>query len=266
MKTFALNSLRIMTAAAILAVPGLAQGQKGPNPSAPGSGQAQINMAMATAVSGKITAVQIAYGAQYPSITLEGKTIKIAPVWFMLDNDFELAAGDEVKVLAAPSAKEGDPSLYAITIEKPASGVTLTLRSEAGIPMWTMPSAGPNANTSGAGYGGTGNPSSPRLNQGAGCVDPATITEVKGVVDAVTLGAGIQQPQLTVIAGGKSLTVKIGPERLILAADFELKTGMTLTVRYATATCTGELIALSLSDESGARIVLRNDIGTPAWN
>jgi hypothetical protein len=223
-------------------------------------------MALASSFSGRITAVQIAYGAQYPSITLDGRTIKIAPIWFMLDNDFELASGDDVRVLAAPSAKEGDPSLYAISIEKTGSGVALTLRSEGGVPLWTAPSGGQNHNGSGAGYGGAGNPASPRANNGSGCVDPASIVEVKGVVDAVTQGAGIQQPQLTIVAGGKSLTVKIGPERLILAADIELKTGMTITVRYATASCSGELIALSLADESGARIVLRNDTGAPAWN
>ncbi len=81
--------------------------------------------------------MQVAYGAQYPSITLDGKTIKVAPVWFLLDNDFELAAGEEVSVLAAPSAREGDPSFYAIWIAKPSSGVTLMMRSESGMPLWT---------------------------------------------------------------------------------------------------------------------------------
>ncbi len=97
-------------------------------------------------------------------------------------------------------------------------------------------------------------------------MDPATIDEAKGVIDAVTQGAGIQQPQLTLVAAGKSITVKIGPEKILLAADLELKAGMTLTVRYATASCTGELVALSLTDESGKTLALRSDNGAPAWN
>lgn len=262
MRNMIQNSFRLAAAAFVLAAPILAQGPKGPNPAAPGTGQALINMAAASTISGRITAVQVAFGAQYPSITLDGKTIKIAPVWFLLENDFELAAGEEVSVLAAPSAKAGDPSLYAISIAKTASGVSLTMRNEAGVPLWTMPGNGggmANAN-------GNGNPAAPRQSQGTGCVDASTIAEVKGAVDAVTQGAGIQQPQLTLVAGGKSITVKIGPERLLLAADIEIKSGMTLTVRYATAACTGELIALSLTTEDGVKIVLRNDDGTPAWN
>lgn len=262
MRNLIQNTFRMAVAAFVLAGPIFAQGPKGPNPAAPATGQALINMAAAATMNGKITAVQVAFGAQYPSITIDGKTIKVAPVWFLLENEFELAAGDEVSVLAAPSARAGDPSLYAISITKTASGASLTMRNEAGVPLWTMPGIGggmANAN-------GYGIPAAPRQNQGTGCLDASTIAEVKGTVDAVTQGAGIQQPQLTLVASGKSVTVKIGPERILLAADIELKTGMTLTVRYATATCTGELIALSLTTEDGARVLLRNDDGTPAWN
>ncbi len=238
----------------------VAQGPKGPNPSAPAGGSSFLNMAAAATVSGKITAVQVAYGAQYPSITIEGKTIKIAPVWYLLESDFELAAGEEVRVLAAPSTRPDDPSLHAISITKVAANVTLAMRSETGVPLWTSPGrGGANATANGA-------MSQNRVNHGAGCVDPSTIAQAKGVIDAVSQGAGIQQPQLTLNADGKSLTFKIGPETIILAAGLELKPGMTLTVRYATASCTGELVALSLTGESGTAIVLRNDDGTPAWN
>lgn len=255
----------VCQAAVVLLVPvvAVAQGPKGPqgpNPAAPAAGSSYINMAAAATVSGKITAVQVAYGAQYPSITIEGKTIKIAPVWYLLENDFELAAGDEVRVLAAPSTRPDDPSLHAISIAKVAANVTLAMRNEAGVPLWTAPGrAGANAMANGS-------MAQNRVNHGAGCVDPSTIAQAQGVIDAVSQGAGIQQPQLTLNAEGKSLTFKIGPETLILAAGLELKPGMSLTVRYATASCTGELVALSLTGASGPTVVLRNDDGTPAWN
>lgn len=236
------------------------KGPQGPNPTAPAGGSSYLNMALASTVSGKITAVQLAYGAQYPSITLDGKTIKIAPVWYMLENDFELAAGDEVRVVAAPSARPDDPSLHAVSITKVSSGATLTMRNDAGVPLWSA------SGKAGAGSAAGGGMMQNRGSQGTGCVDPSTITQAQGVIDAVSQGAGIQQPQLTLNSEGKSITLKIGPERLILAAGVELKSGMTLSVRYATASCTGELVALSLTDAAGTVVVLRNDDGTPAWN
>jgi hypothetical protein len=65
-------------------------------------------------------------------------------------------------------------------------------------------------------------------------------------------------------ADGNLLTVKLGPERILEAADFEIKAGDALTVRYA-VTCTGETVALELTNSAGARIVLRNDDLTLAW-
>ena len=65
-------------------------------------------------------------------------------------------------------------------------------------------------------------------------------------------------------ADGKLLTVKIGPERLLDAVDFEIKAGETLTVRYG-VTCTNETVALELVN-AAVTLVLRNEDGTPAWN
>ena len=247
------HALQILTAAAALAASLFAQGPKGPNPAAPATGQPAVNIAASATISGRIVSVQVTYGAQYPSITLDGKTIKIAPVWFLLEHDFELGAGEEVSALVAPSAKAGDPSLYAISVTKAASGATLIMRSENGAPLWTA-------------HGNGSAPSPRRQNSGSCCVDPSTIALAQGVVDAITQGAGIQQPQLTLVSNGQAITVKVGPEKTLLSADFEIKAGMVLTVRYAGSTCTGELVALSLADEGGKQVVLRNDDGTPAWN
>jgi hypothetical protein len=242
-------------ASALLAATALAQGphgQGGPNnASRTNSG---INMALQSKVDGAITSVQLAYGAQYPSIVVNKTQIKIAPVWFLLDNDFELTVGDVVSVLVAPSNNTSDSYLFAIRITKTASGADIVLRSELGIPLWTGPADGRG-----------GNPQGPRT--GDNCIDMTSIKTAKGTIDRVNSGVGIQMPTLTLkLDNGSLLTVKIGSERLLLASDFELNPGDVLTVKYAQCTCADELVALQLTDAKGNTLTLRNDDGTPVHN
>jgi hypothetical protein len=202
---------------------------------------------MATTVEGAINSVQIAYGAQYPSIVIDKTLIKVAPVWYLLDNGFELTAGETVKVVAAPSLNTGDSYLYAVSITKLATGASLTIRSEAGVPLWT---------------GGGANQAAPR--QSALCIDPVSVQTATGTIESVNAALGIQFPVLVLkTQDGALLTIKLGPERLLLASDFELKPGATLTVQYATATVTGELVALQLTDALGNVLVLRDPDGMP---
>jgi hypothetical protein len=159
--------------------------------------------------------------------------------------------GDTLKVTAAPSLTAKDPYLSAITIANAVTGASITLRDATGIPLWT--SAGSRRGTP------------PGLGTHANYGFAAIVT-VTGTVDQVTAGVGIQMPALVLkTADGKLLTLKIGPERVLAAADFEIKPGEVLTVRYA-ACATGELLALELTNASGVTLVLRNDDGTPAWN
>jgi hypothetical protein len=100
-----------------------------------------------------------------------------------------------------------------------------------------------------------------------GCLDTTSIAVVAGTVEKVSAGVGIQFPTLVLkTAEGKLLTIRIGPERVLLAADFEITAGQRLTVRYAASTCRDELVALELTDSTGRKIVLRDPDGTSAWN
>ena len=79
------------------------------------------------------------------------------------------------------------------------------------------------------------------------------------------MGVGIQMPSLTVkTPDGTLVAMRIGPERILLAADFELKPGELVTATYAT--CLRENVALQLTNSSGVTVVLRNPDGTPVWN
>lgn len=214
-----------------------------------------VDMATLQVVEGKIASIQTGLGVQYPTIVVNEKQIRIAPAWFMLDNDFELATGDFVSVKAAASSIAGNSYLYAVEITR--SGLTLTLRDTAGVPLWTGGANGRN--------GRNGNVNAPRT--GTGCVAAETIKTVSGTITALTAGAGIQQPVLDLkLADGALLTVKLGPERILLGADLELAVGTQATIRYGVAACTGENIALEITDANGATLKLRDDDGSPVWN
>jgi len=220
-----------------------------------GVGQPAIDVAKQEVIEGVVTAVNIGFGAQYPSIEINKKQIKIAPVWFLLENDFELKEKDQVRVIAAPSTATADAYLHALSIRNLLTGGEIKLRDDYGVPLWVR-GRGRGANPGGQGYGVmTG-----------GCIDPATIKEITGTVDKVTMGAGIRQPTLIIKTGsGEIVTVRIGPERVLLEADFELNPGEQVKARVATASCSNELVALQLTNQAGQTVKLRNDDGSRAW-
>jgi hypothetical protein len=223
---------------------------------------AGLDMTKVQTVDGTVTAVNVAVGAQYPSIQIGQETIKVAPVWFLLENDFEIKTGDKLSVVAAPSARTADPYLSAIKITNAVSA-SVMLRDQNGLPLWTA--AGGRWQENGNGRG-DGNGRGPDEGNGA-CTacGVSSIATVSGVVDQVTAGLGIQFPTLVLKTADKMLTLKIGPERLLEAADFEIKAGDTLTAKYAVVVCTGETVALELTNAAGVKVVLRNDDGAPAW-
>ncbi len=236
----------LLSASVLAAAAALAQGHNGPG--MPGAGQPKatpgLDMTAQKTIDGAVSSVQLGYGVQYPSIVVNQLQIKVAPVWFLLENDFELAAGDTVSVVAAPSLNTSDTYWYAVRITKGAS--TITLRDSLGVPVWTSQAGGR-----------AGMPQAP-ASCGA-CIDPASAQTATGVIDRVNAGIGIQQPTLVLkLADGSLLTLKLGSERLILASDFELNAGVTLTAKYAESTCTGELVALQLTDASGKTLILRD--------
>ena len=231
----------------------LAQGPGGPR----NSGWANhpvsnLNMTKVQTVTGAVTAVDTAYGAQYPTITVARNVIKVAPIWFFLDQGFELKAGDQVRVTAAPSLLSGDSYLYAIDITNIGTNEKIVLRDSSGVPLWTGPPS-------------RGNAVAPR--NGTGCIEPASIASVAGTVDKVSMGAGIQMPSLVVkTSDGQLIAMKIGPERILLASDFELNVGERVTAKYGIAACTDENVAIQLTNAAGVTVVLRDDDGMPAWN
>ena len=243
--------IAILFAAGALA---FAQGPRGPQPNHPVQTGSGLDMTKVQTIEGAVTAVNVAYGAQYPSIQIGSTTVKIAPVWFLLENDFEVKVGDKLSVQAAPSLQARDPYLSAIKLAN--GSANLTLRDANGIPLWMQPGAGQQQGP-GQGPGqGTGTCTA--------CGGLSSIATASGTVDQVSAGVGIQMPAVVLKTADKVVTVKIGPERLLDAADFEIKAGDSLTVKYA-VTCTSETVGLELTNAAGVKLVLRNEDGSPAW-
>ena len=242
----------LFTTLSLTAAMAFAQGPHGPGgPQSAQQANSGLNMAKQQTVTGAITSVQIAAGAQYPSIVVNKVQIKVAPVWYLLENDFELAVGQSVRITAAPSNTANDPYLYAIDITKTSGGAKIALRDSLGVPLW-IGSARMGGNSQATGTSGD-------------CVDPISIKTATGTIDSVNSGVGIQQPTLVFKVTGALLTIELGPERILAANDLEIKPGATITVKYAQSTGCDEFVALQITDASGHAVVLRHDDGTPAW-
>lgn len=250
------NSLVLLAAAGML----LAQGPRGKGPqNAPAlrAGGA-LDISQTAVIEGEITSVSIGAGIEYPSVTVDDKVIKLAPVWYLLDHDFELAAGDEVKVTAVHCLCAED-TWYAMEITK--AEVTLELRNSLGIPLWVR-------TLGGRGEAANGNRGSQavRALPGGVCLDPATAQSYEGTVVSVNAGVGIQQPTVVLkTSEGKLVTIRLAPERVLLENDVELAEGAQVRIVAGVSTCTEALVALELTTADGVTIRLRDDTGRPVW-
>jgi len=221
------------------------------------SGLGPVDMAQQSTVDGDIVSLQIGYGTRTPSFTVDGKVIRLAPVWYFLDNDFELSPGEAVRVVVAPAI---DKSLHAVAIVKTATGTKLTLRSETGTPLWI----------GGAGLGARPGSGQQQQNAtpargGAPCIDPLSARTMTGVVEELTAGYGVQYPSLILVAADVRIAIKLGPERVIQQSGIDFSEGVTLTIQYATSTCTEDRVAMTITDAEGKKLVLRTETGAPAW-
>ena len=81
------------------------------------------------------------------------------------------------------------------------------------------------------------------------------------------MGVGIQMPTMVLkTSDGKLIPIKLGPERVLLEADLELREGQTVTVRYAQPAEADEYIALQITNSAGVTVTLRHDRRNFDWN
>lgn len=144
--------------------------------------------------------------------------------------------------------------MHAIEIENVTSNKKIVVRDAQGLPEWDSRGRGVRAE----GHGEAG------FRRGAGCLDPVSVTPVAGVIDRVVMGAGIEMPYVIVKTASELVTVKIGPERILLENDFELNAGDQMTIEAARCAVRDELVALTITNAAGVKVTLRTPDGLPA--
>jgi hypothetical protein len=234
---------------------GQANGQGDGNGNGQGkqSGQAQLDRSQIREISGDCTAVNITAGSRYPSIEIGGQTVRLGPSWFLLENDFEIAVGDELVVAAAPSLNAEDPYLYAVSIRNISTSKQIQLRAETG-----------NEWSHRSGNGRNGEPAGNRQQiGGCGFIETGTVV---GEVTEITMGIGLRQPNLVLApeGSGEAMTIKLGPFRILDELGLVIEADDVITVSFGVTACTDETVAVEVTTADGT-FLLRNPDGSPAW-
>lgn len=241
--------------------------QRGSQLASPSTAAAGLNLSATVTLNGTVTAVNVATASQYPTISLNGTVVKVAPVWFLLENDFEIETGHQLVVRAAPALLPTG-YYYALEVENLTTQKSIQLRDASGRPLWfrapglEMGLRGESPGSSSA-AGAFAWQARAAVTYG-GCLDTNNLVEITGQIVEIDATAGIRQPAIVLDVGGKLVTVRIGPLRVLFATDLELAPGDVVSVIAAQETCTGNLVALKLS-VGDQTVQLRNPDGRPAW-
>jgi hypothetical protein len=104
-------------------------------------GGPNMNPANIVSLEGTVKSVDMALGERFPSFVLaraDGSevTIMAGPYRLLLENNFVINVGDYMTVRAYPSLWYKD-TYVAIELKNPATGATITLRDEYGVPIGT---------------------------------------------------------------------------------------------------------------------------------
>lgn len=186
--------------------------------------------------------------------------IELGPASYWQAQGVALAVGDSVTVNGYASA--GQYHAGTVTL---ASGQTLTLRDQAGRPMWSGGAGNGNAgNGAGNGQGnGQGNSGANGLKNGSGVPQPqAQVDEwitVKGTITAMNTNT------ITIkTTANETLAIQMGKPSFAQAQGITFKVGDEVSVvgfYQGTQFSAGEITQLS----TGLRLMLRDPNGRPLW-
>ena len=273
---------RTMVGLAALALAGSLVVMAGQGSKGAGSGASKIDLGSVRTVTGAVTGVSIAKGMKHPSFLLsvsesEILSVELGPYWFLVSNDFALAVGDQVSAKVANCAGRSSSDVVALSVTDLTTGAAITLRDDAGMPLWKGARRGGSGQggQGGSGQGGQGGSGQGGQGQGgrggacyasASQIDLSTLTTVEGEAAAVSVGLGAHRNTVTLrAAGGAEYVVALGPFWYMNQQGFSLEQGETVRVRMAQ--CTEGWAAFSVEiPASGATLTLRNDQGVPLWN
>ncbi len=281
-----LLSILVLVAAAALAGNG------------PGGGSPGVDPSRAFAVSGEVVAFSADPGSGLPTLLVDDPalgeiSLRLGPVWYLQEQGFTAAQGDQVDALAYPCVVCPEDAVAA-WVNDVTSGTSVELRDEDGVPLWTaLGGAGQGAGDGGqgsgeggsgsvgghggpGGVGGHGEPAGPHDGQGPGggsgpfywhAPDMTRVTTVTGVVTAFEGGVGTGSPLLALETAEATLSILVSPFHLLDASGLVIEPGMELVVTYAPVVDDGTpvLLAIAVTDPvTGLTVQLRDpETGLP---
>jgi hypothetical protein len=274
--------------ASILVLAGVSFAQQGPSRAVPAPGPLSV-------VTGSVVSFTAAAG-QGTSLVIDREGTSLAlgvgPLWFLQKSGFAAAAGNlvEATVFACPQCSSGHA---VVSVKNLTNGTSVTLRNDAGSPLWI---AGPGGSTpagggpsNGSGYGspmgrangpgngpgagpGSGPASGPRHGFGnrAGygdCdgtgPDMAQLQTFAGKVKSFEAVPGAGRPLLVLETAEGERTFVVAPYRAIRDAGFELVAGAELSLTAAPSV-NQEWVVVTIKDvATGVEIQLRDANGLP---
>jgi hypothetical protein len=243
---------------------GNGQGQGSGCSGGQGGGNGTIDTAHPVVVAGTVVGFNAAAGEGTPTLVVkasgEEKTFVLGPYWYLAEKGFKANAGDSVEVKGYPCTGCAN-GLATAEVKNLTQGVSLSLRDEKGLPLWTK--GGSGGGRHGRGQGGHGN----GMCQGSG-PDMARVQTIEGTVRSFTGGPGAGQPTLVVSTASGDRTVVPSPYRTVVRSGFSFAEGKQLAAKIAPVTVDGveQWVVISLRDLStGLDLVFRDaTTGKPA--
>ncbi len=250
MKQASIRNLALVITILGLAAPALAQG----------TGVPAADPSGAFPVAGTVISFTATPGAGTPLLLVDDPSlgeveVGLGPVWYLQEQGFTAAAGDQVEALAYPCPTCAVPQVAA-WVNNITAGLSITLRDEVGFPVW-------KGNRGKGGQGGAGGttPTLGNVVAGWAAIDMEQVSTVTGSVVSVTAEVGAGYPTLVLATGDEELALLISPYRLVTASGLVFEPGMELTVTFAPAeTASGTvLLAISLTDPATGIVIQLRD-------
>jgi hypothetical protein len=215
----------------------------------------------------------------------------LGPYWYLADQGFAADPGDAVTVVGYACAS-CDTGIAVASVVNGTKGITLGLRDEYGLPLWTSRqpagaggglggnggadggTGGSRGNGGGGGtpgrvQGGGGNGGNGGNGGGAGCtaihdgliLDLSRTTTFTATVASFTLTAGRDAATLVAATSSGEVSFLVAPAWVLLRAEFTPEAGDALEIVAAPATVGTEEVWVVLSTKdaaTGLELVLRD--------
>lgn len=223
-------------------------------------------------VAGTVVAFTAAYGSGMPTLRVDDASlgeiaVAMGPIWYLNQEGFAAAAGDQVHLLAYP-CQRCPVGQVAAWVVNDTTGVSITLRDDEGYPLWRGGPGSGQGNGSGQGGGHGRGHGHGRGGQGSGTCpngwagpDMAAAVTVDATVVSVDAEPGAGTPTVVINADGDELTILVSPYRLLVASGLVLEEGSEISITYAPVTTdtSTHLVAISITDlVSGVTAQLRD--------